>query len=81
MASQYTFNGVSLDDPGGRWAVDREWYLPQGGPGVAALPVEAAGCLDGLGLLLQWLGCVGWSRGGSAVGSVSWSGWDVPVQY
>lgn len=25
MASQYTFNGVSLDDPGGRWAVDREW--------------------------------------------------------
>lgn len=34
MASRYTFNGVSLDDPGGRWAVDREWYLPQGGPGA-----------------------------------------------
>ena len=28
MASQYTFNGVSLDDPGGRWAVDREWARP-----------------------------------------------------
>ena len=41
MASQCTFNGVSLDDPGGRWTVDREWYLPQGGPGVASLPVEA----------------------------------------
>ena len=43
MASQYTFNGVSLDDPGGRWTVDREWYLPQGGPGAASLPVEAPG--------------------------------------
>lgn len=43
MASQYTFNGVSLDDPGGRWTVDREWYLPPGGPGAAALPVEAPG--------------------------------------
>lgn len=43
MASQYAFDGISLDDPGGRWAVDREWCLPQGGAGAAALPVEAPG--------------------------------------
>ena len=34
MASQYTFNGVSLDDPGGRWA------LCPGGDGTCQFSIE-----------------------------------------
>lgn len=52
MASQYTFNGISLDDPGGRWSVGREWYLPQGGPGLRPWCLLTRGMA---GMLRKWL--------------------------
>lgn len=40
MASQYTFNGVSLDDPGGRWVVDPLWVLCPGADGTCQFSIE-----------------------------------------